>query len=231
MSKTALITGAAGNMGLAMVKKFLAEGYHVVGTKLPAEDISHFDNADDFECLDIDLMDEQGIQKAMDHLHKGKHDVEVAVLTVGGFGMGNLENTDGDTLTKMMNLNFYTAYYSARAVFMHMKDHGKGGSIFMVGAKPALNPSSGGPLVAYTLSKSLIPTLADILNAEGKEQGIVSTVLVPSIIDTPQNREAMSDADFDKWVKPEEIAEITHFVASEKGDALREPILKVYGDS
>jgi len=114
---------------------------------------------------------------------------------------------------------------------MHMKDHGKGGSIFMVGAKPALNPSSGGPLVAYTLSKSLIPTLADILNAEGKEQGIVSTVLVPSIIDTPQNREAMSDADFDKWVKPEEIAEITHFVASEKGDALREPILKVYGDS
>ncbi|MCI4670265.1 MAG: SDR family NAD(P)-dependent oxidoreductase [Bacteroidia bacterium] len=231
MNKNVLITGASGNMGLAMVKKFLEEGYHVVGTKLPAERISDFQNHENFECLDIDLSEEKGVELAIDHCHQYKRDLDVAIFTVGGFAMGSLEETGKEELEQMISLNFYISYFSAKAAFRHMKKHGKGGRIFLVGAKPALNPASGTAMVAYTLSKSLIPNLAEILNEEGKAHGIVSSVIVPSIIDTARNREGMPDADFSKWVTPEQIAEATYFYASEKGSALRSPILKIYGDS
>lgn len=231
MNKNVLITGAAGNMGLAMVKKFLEEGFFVIGTKLPAEKISNFANSDNFECLDIDLSDEKGVDLAISHCDRNARELDAAILTVGGFSMGSLEDTGRAELEKMISLNFYIAYFSAKAVFAHMKKHGKGGRIFLVGAKPALDPASGKAMVAYTLSKTLIFNFAEILNAEGKEHGIVTSVIVPSVIDTPANRESMPDADFSKWVSPEQIAEAAYFYASEKGKALREPVLKLYADS
>ncbi|MEO0900239.1 MAG: SDR family NAD(P)-dependent oxidoreductase [Bacteroidota bacterium] len=231
MEKTAFITGAAGNLGLAMVKKFLAGGYKVVGTKLDHERVASFENHENFDCLDIDLSQEDAVNEAISFCENRGDSIGAAVLTVGGFAMGDLEHTGKAELDRMIGLNFYIAYYSAKAVFKHMKAHGKGGHIFLIGARPALSPASGTPMVAYTLSKSLIPNLAEILNAEGKAHGITTSVIVPSIIDTPQNRAAMPDADFEKWVTPDAIAEVAFFTASDEGNILREPILKVYGDS
>jgi NAD(P)-dependent dehydrogenase (short-subunit alcohol dehydrogenase family) len=73
--------------------------------------------------------------------------------------------------------------------------------------------------------------LADIINAAGKGKRITATVLVPSTIDTPQNRQAMPDSDFSKWVKAGDIAESIAFLLSDAGSTLRETVLKVYNES
>jgi NAD(P)-dependent dehydrogenase (short-subunit alcohol dehydrogenase family) len=82
--------------------------------------------------------------------------------------------------------------------------------------------------VAYGLSKSLIFRLAELLNAEAKSADIVTSVIVPSTIDTPENRAAMPDADFSTWVQPTMIAETIAYYASENARHLREPVIKVY---
>jgi len=71
--------------------------------------------------------------------------------------------------------------------------------------------------------------LAEMLNAAGGDRGVVASVIVPSTIDTPTNREAMPKADASLWVKPEEIAEVIAFLVSSKATAVREPVIKVYG--
>lgn len=83
-------------------------------------------------------------------------------------------------------------------------------------------------MVAYGLSKSLIFHLAELMNDEAKGKNIVTNVVVPGTIDTPQNRSAMPDADFNNWVKPEAIAEIIYWHCTNNASVLRENILKVY---
>jgi NAD(P)-dependent dehydrogenase (short-subunit alcohol dehydrogenase family) len=105
------------------------------------------------------------------------------------------------------------------------------GKIVFVGARPALQASAGKSLIAYGLSKSLLFKLAEYLNAEAKGKNVTVTVVAPSTIDTEINRKSMPDADFDKWVKPEALAEVLEFLISEKGNVLRETVLKVYNNA
>jgi NAD(P)-dependent dehydrogenase (short-subunit alcohol dehydrogenase family) len=86
-------------------------------------------------------------------------------------------------------------------------------------------------MVAYGLAKSLIFRLAELLNDEGKSHGVVTSVIIPSTIDTPQNRKAMPDANPDNWVKAEEIADVIYYYCSDEARSLREPVIKVYGNS
>ena len=85
--------------------------------------------------------------------------------------------------------------------------------------------------LAYGLAKSLIFRLAELMNEEAKGHDVVTSVIVPSTIDTPANRASMPDADFSKWVTPEAIADVIYFYCSDAGAALREPVIKVYGNS
>jgi len=86
-------------------------------------------------------------------------------------------------------------------------------------------------MVAYSLAKSLIFRLADLMNEEAKGHNVVTSVVVPSTIDTPQNRKSMPDADPSKWVKAEAIANVIHFYCTEEAAVLREPVIKVYNNA
>ena len=134
-------------------------------------------------------------------------------------------------MRKMFSLNFETAYHVARPVFLHMQQEAIPGRIILVGARPALLAGAGKDMLAYGLSKSLLFKLAEYLNAEGKAKNIVTSVIVPSTIDTPTNRKEMPQADFSAWVTAEEIAETMAFITSAKGSTLREPVFKIYGRS
>lgn len=223
-----LVTGADGNLGQAVVQKYLSEGHRVLGTMLPKRHVEAFEAQANFTRLEADLMHEGPLSEA---LTEQQLPIHVAVFTVGGFGMGNIGNTPLEDLDKMLKLNVHTAFVSAKALFNHMKDHGEGGRIVLVSSRPGLEPKQGAATLSYTLSKAALPALADILNVEGADHGIVTSVIAPSLIDTPPNREAMPQADFSKWVKPSEIAEVVYFATTEKGSILREPIFKLYGDS
>lgn len=231
--QTAIVTGAAGNLGQAVVQNFLDHGLTVAGTVLAHEHdrVNNFDNTPDFQKYEVDVTDEDAAMQLVSQVIQKNGTVDVAALLVGGFAMGNLQQTRGEHLRKLFSLNFESAFYLAREIFTQMSTQATGGHIFLVGARPALISEVGKEMMAYTLSKSLIFEFAKMLNAEGKKKNIVTSVIVPSILNTPQNRSAMPDANFTDWVKPEEVAEIMYFTLSEKAKVLREPIIKVYGNA
>jgi NAD(P)-dependent dehydrogenase (short-subunit alcohol dehydrogenase family) len=230
MKKVAIITGASGNLGKASVEKFISEGYKIVATVTPGKQLG-FEVTGEVETYEVDLTNEERVSDIIGQIIKKHERVDAALLLVGAFAMGGVADTDGAALKKMYSLNFETAYFTARPVFLQMMKQSFGGRIIMVGSRPALKPAEGRKSVAYSLSKASLFKLAEFLNAEGAPKNVVTSVIVPGVIDTPPNRKDMPQANFANWVKPEEIAETMAFLCSEKASVLREPVIKVYGNS
>ena len=228
--KTAIVTGASGNLGQAVIKKFIDEGYKVVGTVVPNDPVAVDFPAEKFEKAIVDLMNEDEAAKFVNGVIAKYGSIDAAVLTVGGFAMGTVAETKTSDVAKQYKLNFETAYNTARPVFTEMLKQ-KSGRIFIIGSKPGLSSRYGKGMVAYGLAKSLIFRLAELMNDEAKGTNVVTSVIVPSTIDTPQNRKSMPDADPGKWVKPEAIADVIYFYCSDASAVLREPVIKVYNNA
>ena len=228
--KTAIITGASGNMGQAVIKKFIDEGFKVIGTVIPNDPVPMDFPADKLDKVVVDLMNEDDSAKFVNDVTSKYGSVDAAVLTVGGFAMGSVAETKTSDIAKQYKLNFETAYNVARPVFGQMMKQNNG-RIFIIGSKPGLSSVNSKGMVAYGLAKSLIFRLAELMNAEAKGTNVVVSVIVPSTIDTPQNRKSMPDADPAKWVKPEAIADVICFYCTDAAAVLREPVIKVYNNS
>lgn len=225
--KVAIVTGATGNMGQAVVKKFIEEGYFVIGTAIQNDDTPLNFSKDKFKKIAADLGDEDESAKFIENIISKYKNIDVAVLTVGGFAMGSIADTKTSDIHKQYKLNFETAYNVARPIFVKMLEQNDG-RIFIIGSRPGLNAKSGKGMIAYSLAKSLIFRLAELMNDEAKGKNVVTSVVVPSTIDTAPNRKAMPEADFNKWVKPKAIADVISWHCTDEATALREPILKVY---
>jgi NAD(P)-dependent dehydrogenase (short-subunit alcohol dehydrogenase family) len=228
--KHILVTGATGNLGKAVTSRFLEEGHRVTAFISPRHDPG-FMKHERLRVFQADLGNDKETEQIIGKAFERNDIPDMGVLTVGGFGMGRLKDTAGEDLEKMYRLNFLTAYHTARPLFGHMAVSGKGGQIVFIGARPVLEPAAATGMVAYSLSKSLVFSLAEMINEEGKAHGITASVIVPSIIDTPQNREAMPDADASDWVTPDEIAANIDHLITPAGARLRKTVLKVYGNS
>lgn len=222
--KNILITGANGNLGQACTQRFRAAGYQIIAIVSPGK--KHTQPPEIF-TYEADLTNEQTITDIINSIYQQHRTIDAALLLAGGYTWGPLSETSISTIKKMLSVNFETTFPCAQKVFEKMSSQPGGGRIVMIGARPSLVANEAKKNVAYALSKSLIFKLAEILNAAGKEKNIVTSVIVPSIIDTPVNRKDMPDADFSKWVTPEQIADTIHFIVSQS--ALREPIIKLYG--
>ena len=227
MPKTILITGAYGNLGRAVVNASLAAGYEVLGTAAPGEKAP-----DGFPTLNVDvkvvdLLDEEATAKTFGEWIS-KATIDAAVFTVGGFALGDIATTGSADLLKQFRLNVETLYHSVRPVYDHMKNAGHG-RLFMIGARPASDMKMAKGMTAYGLSKSLVFRLAELINVESAGTDIVASVIVPSTLDTPQNRASMPDADPSVWVKPEDIAATILFYCSPAASSIREPVIKLYG--
>jgi NAD(P)-dependent dehydrogenase (short-subunit alcohol dehydrogenase family) len=229
-TKNVIITGASGNLGKATVEKFTSAGYRVLATFSPGKPLP-FPPSAQLETFEVDLRNEKEVEAVIQRIIDKHHTVDAALLLAGGYASGGIGTTDGESLKNMYALNFETAYFVTRPLFLHMQKQKAGGRIVLVGARPALRAADGKRMMAYALSKSLLFKLAEYLNAEGLVQNVVTSVIVPSTIDTPPNRASMPTADFSKWVSPEELATLLEFIASQNGASLREPIYKVYGGS
>lgn len=225
--KTAIVTGAAGNLGQAVVDKFLSEGYKVIGTAIHKKP----DAADKpgFEKIEVDLMNEDSSRQFVESVISKHGQIDVAVLTVGGFAMGKIADTKTSDVLFQYRLNFETAYNVVRPVFIQMMKQNSG-RIFLVGSRPGLDAKNSRGTVAYGLAKSLLFRLADLLNDEAKGHNVVTSVIVPSTIDTPQNRKVMPDADYSKWVSPEAIADAIVLYTTNATASVREPVIKIYGN-
>jgi NAD(P)-dependent dehydrogenase (short-subunit alcohol dehydrogenase family) len=227
MKKNVLITGATGNLGSAVAKKFNELGYNVLAIVSPGKHSGLI--GERIETYATDLTNEKEVATMITSIIGQHKALDAALLLVGGFSAGGIKETDGERLRKMYSLNFETVYFTVRPIFLQMLQQPEGGRIILVGARPSLRPQDGKNVLAYSLSKSLLFKLAEFLNAEGASHNVVTSIVVPSTIDTAVNRLSMPTADFSKWVKPEEIASVMAFITENK--ILRDPVFKVYGES
>ncbi|MBL0359321.1 MAG: SDR family NAD(P)-dependent oxidoreductase [Chitinophagaceae bacterium] len=230
LQKTAIVTGASGNLGYAVVQKLATEGYKVIGTVEPNDPAPFELPESQFEKQVVDLSNESDSLKFITAVIVKYGKIDAAILTVGGFAMGKIADTTSTDIAHQYKLNFETAYNVARPVFVQMLQQNSG-RIFLIGSKPGLSAGNSKGMIAYSLGKSLIFRLAELMNEEAMGHNVVTNVVVPGTIDTPQNRKSMPDADFSKWVKPETIASIIHHYCTDEAGALREPVIKVYGNA
>ncbi|MEZ4972592.1 MAG: SDR family NAD(P)-dependent oxidoreductase [Cyclobacteriaceae bacterium] len=224
--KKVLITGAAGALGGACVSKFVEAGHQVFAILSPGKTLEN----KKVSTYNADLTNEQETASVVNDIIKEHERIDIALMLVGGFGMGTVADTSGEQMNKLIKLNFMAAYFTSRPIFQHMMGHG-GGRLVFIGSKPALEAGGGKGMTGYTISKGMVIRLAELMNLEGASHNVVSTVVAPSVIDTADNRKAMPKADPSKWVTPEQIAEQILFVTSDQASPLRQPILRVYGDS
>jgi NAD(P)-dependent dehydrogenase (short-subunit alcohol dehydrogenase family) len=223
--KNVIITGATGNLGKVVTQKFLQAGYSVIATASPRSTINS--ETENLFYYQVDLTDEGESKSFVEKAITTHGPIHAALLLAGGFTPGKLEKTSGDDVNRMFALNFKTAFHVAQPVWAHMKEQQKG-TIILIGAKPVLNVIESKNSVAYSLSKSLIFKLAEILNADGKDHILTANVLVPGTIDTPDNRSAMPNADFSKWVSPNAMTDVMLRLCADADYARENPVIKMF---
>lgn len=219
--KTIIVSGASGNLGKAVVNHFIQKDYKVNGLVHRQSEKKDDENYQEYQ---VDLLDEKASQACVSKIIAKDQQINSAVLTAGGFKMGTIAKTSVKDLEHQYQLNFQTAYNLARPILTKMQEQGQG-TLFFIGSEPGMDTRKAKSTVAYSLSKSLLFQLANIINTEAKNTAIKAYVVVPSTIDTPQNREAVPDADFSKWEKPEDIAEIIAKYVNQSDDKTKSTLV------
>lgn len=225
-----IITGANGNLGTVVTQQFLDSGFRVVATVINDASKNDLPAHNNLDVSIVNLTNENETADFIASVIKKYKKVHAALMLVGGFAMGNIAATSFADIEKQLSLNFATAYHTTRPLLDHMLQNNNGRLVF-IGSRPAIQAADGKNLVAYSLAKSLLFKLAEYINEEAKGKNVTATVVIPSTIDTALNRKNMPEVDPEKWVKPEQLAEVLEFVCSDKASALREPVLKVYNNA
>jgi NAD(P)-dependent dehydrogenase (short-subunit alcohol dehydrogenase family) len=229
-----VITGGAGNLGAAVTRAFYQTGARVaVVDRMRDMAVEVFgDEIPEGEyCLYVagNLMDESSVAEVVDTIinHFGR--IDVLVNIAGGFRAGTpLHETPVDTWDFMMNLNARTVFLMSRAVIPHMLEREQG-KIISVGARAALKGTAkSGPYIA---SKMAVIRLTETMAAELKDKNINVNCILPGTIDTSANRQDMPNADFNRWVTPESMANVVLFLASELAKDVNGAAVPVYGQS
>ena len=231
--KVVMVTGAAGNLGAAVAASFAALGARLALLDHSAERLGR--TRDDLDLpsptllLPTDLTSTDSVASAADRTVAQLGRVDVLANIAGGFTMGPaLHETDDEDWDLMMQLNVRSVFNTCRAIVPHMLRQG-GGRIINVSARAALEGKARmGP---YCASKAAVLTLTESLAAEHKLAGINVNCILPGTIDTPQNRAAMPDADFSRWVPPPALADVVVFLASAASRAVTGAAIPVYGRS
>jgi len=227
--KTVIITGGTGALGSRVAARFLEEGYNVFIGDLNEDNILKMaeSSGGKLKGCSVNLMDEKSVIAMTDRAVKEFGSIEVLINTVGGWTGGkDISETDLGDLEKMINLNLKTAFLSCKHAFAHMKKN-KSGCILNIGSIAA--NSNSATTAPYAASKAAVISLTRAIAEEGKVYGITANSLLPAMLDTPANRAGMPDADFSKWVKPDDIANLMLHLASDSGKAISGEAISVPG--
>jgi NAD(P)-dependent dehydrogenase (short-subunit alcohol dehydrogenase family) len=232
--KVVVVAGGSGGLGRAVSLAFLAEGAKVVVTyRREAEFVALKEAAEASSTLlegyVVDVTDEAATRELISGILTRHGSVDCLVNTVGGYAGGlKLWEMETKVFDSMLSLNLRSGYSLARAVSPVMLKQQRG-SIVNVAAKAAIDHGAGAS--AYAASKAAAVAMMDSLAADVKGTGVRVNSVLPSIIDTAANRQAMPNADFAAWPKPEEIASVVLFLCSDKAAVIHGAAVPVYGNS
>lgn len=231
--KVAIITGGTGGLGKEVLSVFLGEGASVLSTYRKESDLD--------ECMALadkygaraafgaaDVTNSEQVAKVVEKTLGIFSRIDMLVNIVGGFMQAPITDTDEGSWDRMMNLNLKTAFLCSKAVLPHMIENGKG-RIINIASRPALRGSRN--VSAYGASKAGVINLTQSMADELSEHNINVNAVIPGTIDTPANRKSMPDADFSKWVDPEDIGKVIAFLGSDYANAVSGAVVPVYGKS
>jgi NAD(P)-dependent dehydrogenase (short-subunit alcohol dehydrogenase family) len=235
--KIAIVTGGTGALGRVIVEKLSAKG---VILYLPVQSVEHFKRVFDSStetdgsfvlrkiyALPCDASNEIEVKEFVEDVVNQAGRVDYLVNTVGGFHpKRNVVDTDSELLMKQLKLNLITTFYFSQNCLKNMIVNNFG-RIISIGAKPAIETTAG--KFAYSFAKAGVVNLMQTIAEECKEQNITTAAIIPSVIDTPANRESMQNQDFSKWVKPEDIAAMILHLLSDEAGSQRGNVIKMYG--
>lgn len=221
--KVIVVTGASGALGKVVADAALARGARVGALDHAASKTPATENR--IELGGVDLSDDAQAKAAIDAIaaHFGRLDALINIA--GGFAFETVADGDPRAWQRMYALNVLTALNASRSAIPHLVA-APAGRIVNIGAMGALQAGAG--MGAYAASKAGVHRLTEALAAEWKGKITVNAVL-PSTIDTPANRASMPRADFGKWVRPQELAEVILFLASDAASAVTGALLPVNG--
>jgi NAD(P)-dependent dehydrogenase (short-subunit alcohol dehydrogenase family) len=229
--KVAIITGGTGALGKAVVSEFLKEGAKVACTYIVEDELKGLSIIAENLGLNIlfiraNVTKEEDVSQVIKKTLEGFERIDILVNTVGGFIYAKIIDTDEKTWDSMININLKSAFLCSKAVLTHMikQNYGK---IINISSRPALKGSAG--VGAYSASKAGVLNLTETIADEVKDFEINVNAILPSTIDTPANRRGMPYADFTKWVKPEDIARVILFLASDESKPISGAAIPVYG--
>ena len=226
---TVFITGSNGNLGHAVADAFAAQGANLVLLARQRESLERlFGPANDRRMYAVaDLLDQPAMSAAVQAAVARFGKIDVLCNIAGGFRMGEaVHETSDANWNFLFDLNARTVLHAARAVVPRMLEGG-GGKLVNVGAFAAQKGEAHKG--AYTASKAVVIRLTEAMSAELREQRINVNCVLPTIIDTPDNRAAMPGADPSRWVAPQDLASAILFLASDAARAVHGAALPVTG--
>jgi NAD(P)-dependent dehydrogenase (short-subunit alcohol dehydrogenase family) len=227
VSRAAIITGATGGLGPAVVSRLLDEGWRVVAAGRSETALAELGDHERLVPLQADLFDPASAAALADAAGDG---LEAVVNLVGGYAEGGrVHETPLAAFEEQLRLNLVSAYLvTSAALPVLLKRPGPSrGSIICFSSRAAIQPFAGA--AGYITAKAAVLGFVDALDAEYRADGIRVNAIVPSVIDTPANRAAMPTADHGAWVTPEQIAGVIAHLVSGEGAAVTGSRVKVYG--
>jgi NAD(P)-dependent dehydrogenase (short-subunit alcohol dehydrogenase family) len=224
-----VVTGAFGNLGLAVARTFREQGARValIDYAQPAAWVGLEFAAPHCVLGGVDLTRAAAAGAAVETVRETLGSIDVLVNIAGGFRWQTLEQGDIDGWEAMFAINLKTAVVATKAALPQLLKS-PAGRIINVGAGAASRPAGAG-MGAYTASKAGVHKLTESLAEELKDRGITVNAVLPGVIDTPQNRADMPNADFSRWVQPGAIAAVIAFLASEEATAVTGALVPIYG--
>lgn len=225
----AVITGASGALGSAAVERFRAYGATVCAVDVvePEDDESLLDPDGGTHFYEADLTDEGDVERLVERVVDDHGRID-HLLNIAGTWRGgdHIEETDVDAFEFLVDVNLKTAFLASKHAIPALQE--TGGSIVSVSARSSLEGGEGdGP---YRITKAGIRLLTETI-AEENLGAVRANSVMPSVIDTPMNREMMPDADHDEWVDPAEIADVMAFLCSDGASVTSGAAVPVYGEA
>lgn len=231
-NRNVLITGGTGILGSAVTKAYLAQGDTVAVTYLFENEVERFKESnpelsEDVTFLYANVTEEAEVQNTIKEFLFQFDRLDVLINIVGGF-VGGIPTAEleVDRWNFMMNLNLKSVFLCCKAAIPDMTAQGYG-KIINVSARAGLKGEAG--LSAYCVSKGGVRTLTESLAAEVMDSGVNVNAIMPSVMDTPMNREAMPDEEHDRWVAPADVAKVICFLTSDDASVINGAAIPVYG--
>src|SRR5262249_30159839 len=230
--KLILVAGGTGALGRAISLAFLEQGAKVVVTYREAREFDELKRVAAIAALrgqQVDVTDDVAMKQFVQTVVAEHSRLDVVWNTVGAFaGSCRLWEEDASVLEQMLAANLRSGYAISRAVVPEMLKQ-KRGVFINIASRAAVDHGPGN--ASYAASKAAAVALMDSLAAELKGTGVRVNSILPSIFDTPANRKAMPKASFAQWPKPEEIARVILFLASDDAKLIHGASIPVYGES